>query len=112
MTARRDGQLEDHFQQQVVELAHYTGWKIAHFRHARTKYGWTTPAGVDGKGWPDLVLVRDRILFRELKRDGGKLSPEQLQWLLDLEAAGQDARVWTPADWDDIQATLTRRRGT
>jgi len=101
---------EETLQQMVIDLAHICGWKCAHFRPALTKHGWRTPVSADGKGWPDLVLVRDIVIYRELKADGGKLSEEQTQWLVDLRAAGQDAAVWRPNDWPTIQATLTRRR--
>jgi len=47
-----------------------------------------------------------RILYRELKRDGKKLKPEQIEWIEDLTFCGQDAKGWWPADWDEIVATL------
>lgn len=83
----------------TVELAHLFGWKCAHFRPAMTKHGWRTPVAADGKGWPDLVLCRDRVLFVELKSDIGKRTPEQEQWGDTLYHAGADYFVWRPADW-------------
>lgn len=109
--------LERDFQAAVIDLGHVFGWRCAHFRtamNARGKY--QTPVGADGKGWPDLVLChRDRrvVLFRELKTDVGRCSPEQLRWLNELAEAGQDAAVWRPSDWDtDIVPTLTFGRGS
>ncbi len=51
-------------------------------------------------GYPDLTVVGPRgVLFRELKSDRGRLTPEQRTWLDRLTAAGADAAVWRPADW-------------
>jgi hypothetical protein len=70
---------ERDFMAQVTQLAELFGWQWAHFRPAMTTKGWRTPvSGPLGKGWPDLVLVRPpRLIFAELKRDGGKLAQEQ-----------------------------------
>ena len=68
-------QSETAFQQQVIDLAHYTGWVVAHFRAARTEKGWRTPVAADGAGFPDLVLVnrsQKRVLYVELKSEDGK----------------------------------------
>lgn len=51
-------------------------------------------------GFPDLVIVgRSGLLYRELKRETGKVTPEQHAWLDALDAVGQDAGVWRPSDW-------------
>ena len=59
----------------VTELATIYGWRWAHFRVARTKYGWRTAvSGPLGAGFPDLVLTRERdgrMLMVELKTDTG-----------------------------------------
>lgn len=52
-------------------------------------------------GWPDSVIVGRRVLFRELKSEAGRLSPEQRRVLYALEAAGQDAGTWRPRHWAD-----------
>lgn len=50
-------------------------------------------------GFPDLVLVgRGRVLYRELKTETGRVSPEQKVWLDALQSAGQDAGIWRPPD--------------
>lgn len=51
-----------------------------------------------GRGWPDWTIVGRRLLFRELKTDGGELRPEQSRVRNLLLAAGQDWAVWRPAD--------------
>lgn len=99
---------EKAFQRMEIDLARLHGWRVAHFRPCRTQHGWRTSVSADGKGFPDLVLVRERLLFVELKTDTGIMTAEQLAWLAALRAAGQDARVWRPADWSIIEATLTR----
>lgn len=55
------------FQIEIIELARILGWRVAHFRPAQTRHGWRTPVAADGKGFPDLVLVRERVIYAELK---------------------------------------------
>lgn len=107
---------ERDFQRTVIELAQRLGWRVAHFRPARTvdRRGgerWQTPVDADGAGFPDLVLVRERVIFAELKTDNGRLRREQRQWLNAINGASPtdavDAVVWRPKDWDHIHATLT-----
>lgn len=86
------------FQQQIEELAELNGWRWWHVTDSRRQAM---------EDWPDLVLVRDRVLYRELKTMKGKVTPGQ-QATLDLLAnAGADACVWRPSDWDLIEQTLT-----
>jgi len=52
-----------------------------------------------GPGFPDLVIVgRGGCIYRECKTEHGSLSPEQRQWGDALKRAGQNWRVWRPAD--------------
>lgn len=83
---------EREFQSIVVELAQLHGYELAYHTHDSRR---STP------GFPDLVLVstrRARVLFRELKTDKGRVSPDQHTWIDGLTAAGADAGVWRPAD--------------
>lgn len=101
---------EASFQSAVIAVARLHGWKVAHFRKARTKRGWVTAVSADGQGWPDLLLChpqRGLILARELKVPPNTTTPEQETWLCVLRACGVDARVWTPTDWVEIQRTLS-----
>jgi hypothetical protein len=54
-------------------------------------------------GWPDLVIKaptgRTGILFRELKKQRGKVTADQEEWLTALICDGMDARVWRPEDY-------------
>ena len=99
---------EAQFQRQVLALAKLTSWRVAHFRTAMNARGqYMTPVAGDGKGFPDLVLVKGgRVLYRELKRDGGYLEPEQKAWRDALLAAGADWALWRPRDWPLVEATL------
>lgn len=123
---------EAELQQAVIDTARTFGWRCAHFRPARTKHGWQTPVAADGKGFPDLVLVNrqtGRLIFAELKSDRGKTTPEQDDWLRDLQAVAAqigetaypghgplhplEVHVWTPADWPErIVAILTGKPTT
>ena len=75
------------------------------------------PAGVLGEGLAHaaerrsrlprpLRRPRERVLFIELKAEGGKLSGAQKEWLAELERAGQDVRVWRPDDWPELKGAL------
>lgn len=100
---------EQTLQYAIIEAARLFGWKVAHFRAARTARGWRTPVAADGKGFPDLVLChpgRRRLIFAELKSTRGRLSAEQHEWLGVLgdvaDVAQQvDVYLWTPDDWPD-----------
>lgn len=100
---------EAEFQSYVLDLAALLGWRVAHFRPARTEKGWRTAVAADGKGFPDLVLVRDRVIFAELKSDTGRLSGEQEEWLEDLAAAGAETYIWRPSDRTSVEAALRWR---
>ena len=42
------------------------------------------------------MLVKDTVLWAELKSSKGSLTPEQKAWLDDLICAGQETHVWRP----------------
>jgi hypothetical protein len=101
---------EQSFQAAVVEVARLAGWRTLHIRPARGADGsWRTPIGGDGKGWPDLTLVRPpRLLFVELKSETGTLRPEQREWLDVLRRLPQaEVFLWTPDDWGTLCEILT-----
>lgn len=100
---------EAEWQKSVIDLARILGWRIAHFRPAQTKHGWRTPVAADGKGFPDLILVRDRVIAAELKSSTGKTSADQDAWLAAFEVAGVESYVWRPGDTDHVLETLRRR---
>jgi hypothetical protein len=91
---------EKEWQAQVLQLAKLCGWKKAfHVYDSRRSH----------TGWPDLVLVRERLVFAELKTETGKVSPAQWEWLDALGYAGAEVYVWRPSDLEQVAATLRRR---
>jgi hypothetical protein len=53
---------------------------------------------VSVKGWPDWTIRGPRgVLFRELKSQRGRVTPEQREWLDALAANGMNVGVWRPA---------------
>lgn len=106
---------EKGLQKAVIDIAKVFGWRVAHFRSVPVKRGprvvWETPVQADGAGFPDLVLVRDRVLWIELKVGRNTLSDAQAAWLQALRATGQEAHVWTDDDYfaGRIEAWLARK---
>lgn len=105
---------ENDWKSRVVETAKLFGWRYAHFRPARTKYGWVTPMEGD-KGWLDLILLRPpRLILSELKvhREGTKAGdpePEQAEWIKQLlMVPGLEVYVWRPEDWEEVYLTLAK----
>lgn len=109
------------FINQIVELAHLSGWKVVYWRPARVmrkgQLKYETPLGADGKDFPDLFLIRvtefktakgnvwaieRKMLFWEVKIPPDKVRPGQQAWL-DLLGG----RVVTPNDWEWIVKILS-----
>lgn len=90
---------ERQFQSQIIMVAKQSGWEVYHTYDSRRS----------APGFPDLVLVRDRVLFRELKTDTGRVSKAQANWGNALTAAGADFKVWRPRDLKSIIKELTRK---
>lgn len=44
--------------------------------------------------------LRRKVLFRELKTDIGKVSPDQERVMSYLTLAGLDVGIWRPSDFD------------
>ncbi len=100
-------QSEAEFQSEVIKYAKMRGWRTCHFRASMNQRGkWQTAVQGDGAGFVDLVLVRERVLWIELKAENGKLSPEQEAWIAALMAAGQEVYVWRPSVWPGIESIL------
>jgi len=101
---------EAELQDAVVAAARLFGYRVAHFRSARTARGWRTPVAADGAGFPDLCLARPgELAFVELKAAEGRLSADQAAWLDVLGRTGRcGVHVWRPEDWLDgtVEARL------
>lgn len=102
-------QHERDFARWLTDAAKLFGWRFAHFRPARGKWGWVTPMEGDA-GWPDYVLVRPpRLILAELKRlrRPSELKPGQREWLTALDGVpGVEVYVWTPDQRDEILLCL------
>lgn len=99
---------EETFTKQVIQLARVFGWRVAHFRPAMTKRGrWVTPVQGDGKGFPDLFMLRhNRAIAAELKSAKGTVTPEQELWLEAAKRANFEAYIWKPSDIDEVERVL------
>ena len=99
---------ERDFQQQVISLARLNRWTIAHFHDSRRQVRPKVFVGdKDAAGFPDLVCVRERVVFAELKAEYGKLSASQERWFKALALAGAEVYVWRPSSWPEITQTLS-----
>ena len=88
---------EQDFQRSIIRFAKSRGWLFYHTWDSRRSE----------PGFPDLVLVRDRVLFRELKTDKGRLTAIQKTWRDQLKAAGADYQIWRPHMKESIYKELT-----
>ena len=88
---------EAQFQTQVVQLARLHGWWTWHDLDSRRNQA----------GLPDLLLVREVVIWVELKTDTGRVRPAQQECMDRLRKAGADVRLWRPKNWPEIVETLT-----
>ena len=88
---------EREFQSKVVQYARLTGWKVYHTYDSRRS----------NPGFPDLVLVKNRVVYAELKTETGKLSEAQKAWRDALVKAGAEFYVWKPSDMKEIGKVLS-----
>jgi len=97
---------ERDFQAGVLKLARFHGFELRYHTHDSRR---------SAPGFPDLVLVNTRagrVLFRELKTNKGRVTPDQQAWLDGLTACGMDAGVWRPDDLDDGRVLAELRSQT
>lgn len=101
------GRPEEEFQKAVIKYAQLRGWRVAHFRPALTADGrWITPVAADGKGFLDLLMVRERLVVAELKAGDNKLTKEQTEWFKAWQRVKAECYVWYPKDLDNIHRIL------
>lgn len=101
--------LEEDFTTATIELAQWYGWKVTHFRPCRTLHGWETAVQGDGKGFPDLIGLREETVqafVAELKCNDNKTTKEQSAWLHAFEVCRTPAFTWYPRDIDEIKHVL------
>lgn len=92
---------ERQFQAQVVKLATLLGWRVYH----------TLRSEGSAAGFPDLVLVRarhphPRVVFAELKAQRTPVTDDQRAWIDELRACGQEAYIFRPSQWEEIERCL------
>ena len=105
---------EAQFQTRLIHLAHQRFDEIYHHTTAGGKCrqcGARVTGGriVTSKGYPDLVIGREsppRLIYAELKKQTGRMRPDQHKWRRILEATGQEYYLWRPSDWPDIERIL------
>lgn len=90
---------ESEFQKNVISLAKQLGWLVYHTYDSR----------MCEPGFPDLVLVKHKTLFRELKTQKGRLTKEQVIWQDKLIGNGSDYAIWRPSDMQAIAKQLSER---
>lgn len=91
----------------VINIARINGWSVywpPPNRPGRNGHVWSIVAG-----WPDLAFVREGEFFlAELKRETGKTTDEQDEWIRLLRSAGVEVHVWRPRDEMAVRERLGR----
>ena len=82
--------LESEFQHIVIKLAEQEGWSVYHVANVKGQL-----RAKSSVGFPDLVLIKNKIVVWECKRKGKKASAPQKKWLEDFKSVGIEARVIT-----------------
>lgn len=86
---------------QVIEILQWHGWRVFH----------TWSSLHSDAGFPDVFAIHQRTgdrLVAELKRESGKLSVQQIEWLALFEFADIDHYVWRPSDVDAVIERATK----
>lgn len=95
-----DHVLEKDWQRQVIELALLMGWqRPMHIYDSRRSE----------PGWPDLALVRDRLILLELKREKSTTTEAQKHWLTALADANVEVYVCRPRHLQPLSEVLHAR---
>lgn len=90
-------QTEKAFMQSVFKLAEMLGWRWYHTFDSRRS----------AAGFPDAIFLRrPRILWVEFKADRGRVTSAQDAWIKELRACDQEAYIWRPRSWEQIEKLL------
>lgn len=99
--------LEADLQKAVINMATAAGWRWFHPPKAGVRKNGSVRTTVPG--FPDLTLVRgERLVFIELKRETGVVSPAQADWHAALHQAGAEVYVVRPSDLPTIRRILSK----
>lgn len=98
----------------VIDLARTLGWLCLHIHDSRKEVvgrdGTRQLVGDrDAAGLLDWLLIRDRVIFLELKTSKGRLRPAQTEVFEALLDAGAEAYIWRPEHFDEAVRVLTDR---
>jgi VRR-NUC domain-containing protein len=96
---------EAELQAAILGLAKVFGWEAYH-----PKFSWRSR-----RGYPDLTLwhpVEGSVVWVELKKESGKVTPEQTDTHTSMRAAGLTVFVWRPSDWATAVEFLSFGRAT
>lgn len=97
--------LEKQLEQQVIGtksnpgLARMLGWKAYH----------TLRSQGSEPGYPDWTLIRERVVWLELKTEKGVVSDRQVEWLTALRKAHAEVYLVRPRHLEAIAAVLQTR---
>src|SRR5688500_18542245 len=91
--------LEKERTSQVVEPPRTLGWLRFH--------AWNSKHSPSG--YPDETLVRERVVWLELKTERGRLSSAQKEWLRALMYAGAEVYLIRPRHLDALCVLLSHR---
>lgn len=100
--------LEKDFGHQVEHLLNLFRWRWYHPAPAYRPSGGYSDSFHGMKGLPDYIAVRrGRLVFAELKNERGRLTPDQNEWLDNLQQVPAiEVYVWRPADLEEIKEVL------
>ena len=91
---------EEAFQRRVWAVAERCGWRVYHTKDSRGS----------PPGFPDLVLINEAdgdMIFAELKREGGRVSRPQREWIDAVNKVGEVwGEIWRPSDAYEIAEVL------
>lgn len=87
---------ERDWQSHVTKIATVKGWRYYHPPDNRPVNGRIQKVI---SGFPDLCLIKgNRMIFVELKRETGIVSPEQIEWHDAIKNCGIEVYIWRPSD--------------
>jgi len=101
---RYDVELEKDFQERVMEMAGYLGWRCYAIPDSRR---------ASLAGYPDLTCWstrQKRIIWIELKREKGRISPAQEMIHEELRSIGLEVYVFRPSQWTELESVLKGKK--
>jgi len=89
----------------VIYRAKKYGWRVVRIQRSQVGAAGSFRTGTV-RGFPDLILFKnvgsdwpgDGIMYRELKKELGKLDEAQVEWGTLVARAGGNWGVWRPSD--------------